>query len=166
LCKAPHDSGMCWKQFMMYLEGTWFVAALHSTPMHDPGPEEFQRPARECVRKGASVLPCLLSCCCWLRRPPAVRRSRLRTNEVCVLPTRRVGEAAIRLERRAAKQNGCPLRRCRPAARFVARSAAGYRPLPDGPIAVVSVGECREEKTNPVGKRSSRSPLRKHIPHP
>ena len=28
---------------MMRLEATWFVAAFHSTPMHDPGPEEFQR---------------------------------------------------------------------------------------------------------------------------
>ena len=28
----------CWKQFMMCLEGTWFVAAFHSTPMHDAGP--------------------------------------------------------------------------------------------------------------------------------
>ena len=35
-CNAPHDSGMCWKQFMMCLEDTWFVAAFHSTPMHDP----------------------------------------------------------------------------------------------------------------------------------
>ena len=76
---APHDSGMCWKQFMMCLEDTWFVAAFHSTPMmHDPGLKEFQRPARVCVCKGSSVLPCLLSCCCWRRRPPAVRRSRLR----------------------------------------------------------------------------------------
>jgi hypothetical protein len=24
---------------MMRLEGTWFAAAFHSTPMHDPGPE-------------------------------------------------------------------------------------------------------------------------------
>ena len=24
---------------MMRLEDTWFVAAFHSTPMHDPGPE-------------------------------------------------------------------------------------------------------------------------------
>ena len=68
----------CWKQFMMCLEDTWFVAAFHSTPMHDPGLKEVQRPARVCVCKGASVLPCLLSCCCWRRRPPAVRRSRLR----------------------------------------------------------------------------------------
>ena len=29
----------CLKQFMMCLEATWFVAAFHSTPMHDPGPE-------------------------------------------------------------------------------------------------------------------------------
>ena len=29
---------------MMCLEATWFVVAFHSTPMHDPGPEEFQRP--------------------------------------------------------------------------------------------------------------------------
>ena len=69
---------MYWKQFMMCLEDTWFVAAFHSTPMHDPGLKEVQRPARVCVCKGASVLPCLLSCCCWRRRPPAVRRSRLR----------------------------------------------------------------------------------------
>ena len=78
LCNAPHDSGMCWKQFMMCLEDTWFVAEFHSTPMHDPGLKEFQRPARVCVCKVASALPCLLSCCCWRRRPPAVRRSRLR----------------------------------------------------------------------------------------
>ena len=78
LCNAPHDPGMCWKQFMMCLEDSWFVAAFHSTPMHDPGLKEVQRPARVCVCKGASVLPCLLSCSCWRRRPPAVRRSRLR----------------------------------------------------------------------------------------
>ena len=30
---APRDSGMCWKQFMMCLEATWFVAEFHSTPM-------------------------------------------------------------------------------------------------------------------------------------
>ena len=54
------------------------MAAFHSTPMHDPGPEEFQRPDRVCVCKGASVLPCLLSCCCWRRRSSAVQRSRLR----------------------------------------------------------------------------------------
>ena len=41
--------GACWKQFMMCLEATWFVAASHSTPMHDPGLEEFQRPVRVCV---------------------------------------------------------------------------------------------------------------------
>jgi len=23
LCNAPHDPGMCWKQFMMCLEDTW-----------------------------------------------------------------------------------------------------------------------------------------------
>jgi len=63
---------------MMRLEDTWFVAAFHSNPMHDPGLKEVQRPARVCVCKGASALPCLLSCCCWRRRPPAVRRSRLR----------------------------------------------------------------------------------------
>jgi hypothetical protein len=78
LCKAPHGPGTCSKQIMMCLEATWFVAAFHSTPMHDPGPEEFQRPVRVCVCKGASVLPCLLSCCCWHRRSPAVQRSRLR----------------------------------------------------------------------------------------
>ena len=60
LCNAPHDSGMCWKQFMMCLGDTWFVAAFHSIPMHDPGLKEFQRPARVCVCKVASVLPCLL----------------------------------------------------------------------------------------------------------
>ena len=78
LSNAPHDSGMCWKQFMMRLEDTWFVAAFHSNPMHDPGLREVQRLARVCVCKGASVLLCLLSCCCWRRRPTAVRRSRLR----------------------------------------------------------------------------------------
>jgi len=75
---APRDSGMCWKQFMMCLEEIQFVAGVHSPPMHDPGLEEFQRPVRVCECKGASVLPCLLSCCCWRRRPPAARRSRLR----------------------------------------------------------------------------------------
>ena len=59
---------MCWKQFMMCLEDTWFVAAFHSNPRHDPGLKEVQRPARVCVCKGASVIPCLLSCCCWRRR--------------------------------------------------------------------------------------------------
>ena len=78
LCKAPHDSGMCWKQFMMCLEATWFVAAFHSTPMHDPGLEELQRPIGICVFKVASVLPYLPSCCCWRRRSPAVQRSRVR----------------------------------------------------------------------------------------
>ena len=58
------------------------MAAFHSTPMHDPGLKKVQRPARVCVCKGASVLPFLLSCCCWRRRPPAVRRSRL-----CAAPT-------------------------------------------------------------------------------
>jgi len=53
------------------LEDTWFVAVFHSTPMHDPGLKEVQSPARVCVCKGASALPCLLSCCCWRRRPPA-----------------------------------------------------------------------------------------------
>ena len=62
---------------MMYLETTWFEAAFHSTPMQDPGPEEFQRPIRIFVCRAASVLPCLLSCCCWRQRPPAVRRPRL-----------------------------------------------------------------------------------------
>ena len=78
LCKTPHDTGICWKQFMMRLGNTGFIAALHSTPMHDPGPEEFQRPVGVCVCRGAGELPCLLSCCCWRRRPHAVRRSRLR----------------------------------------------------------------------------------------
>jgi len=35
LCNAPHDSGMCWKQFVMCLEDTWFVAVFHSTSMHE-----------------------------------------------------------------------------------------------------------------------------------
>jgi len=70
LCNAPHDSGTCWKQFMMCNKDTWFVAAFRSTPMHNPGLKEVQRPARVCVCRGASVQPCLLSC--------AVRRSRLR----------------------------------------------------------------------------------------
>jgi len=50
---------------MMCLEDAWFVAAFRSTPMHDPGLREVQRPARVCVCKGASAPPCLLSCCCW-----------------------------------------------------------------------------------------------------
>ena len=41
---------------MMCLEATWFVAAFHPAPMHDPGPEELQRPLRVCVCKGASVV--------------------------------------------------------------------------------------------------------------
>ena len=28
----------------MCLDGAWFVAAFHPTPIHDPGPEEFQPP--------------------------------------------------------------------------------------------------------------------------
>jgi len=48
---------------MMCLEDTLLAAAFHSIPMHDPGLKEVQRPARVCVCKGASVLPCLLSCC-------------------------------------------------------------------------------------------------------
>ena len=51
---APHDPDMCWKQFMLRLKGAWFVAAFHSTPVHDPGPVELQRPARVCVCKGAT----------------------------------------------------------------------------------------------------------------
>ena len=39
---------------MMCLEDTWFVAAFHFTPMHDPGLKEVQRPARVYVCKGAS----------------------------------------------------------------------------------------------------------------
>ena len=35
---------------MLCLEDTWFVAAFHSTPMHDPGLKEVQRQSR-----GASV---------------------------------------------------------------------------------------------------------------
>ena len=57
---------MCRKQFMTCLEDTWFVAAFHSNPMHDPGLKRILRPARVCVCKGASALPCLLSCCFWL----------------------------------------------------------------------------------------------------
>ena len=30
LCNAPHDPVMCWKQFMMCLEDTWFVTMLPS----------------------------------------------------------------------------------------------------------------------------------------
>ena len=39
LCKAPHDSGVCWKQFMMLLEEGkfWFVAVFHSSPLARPG---------------------------------------------------------------------------------------------------------------------------------
>ena len=101
---APRDSGMRWKQFMMCLEEIQFVVGVHSPPMHDPGLEEFQRPVGVCMCKGAhtlwgrsrekeegvlggsakdavshgwsySVLPCLLSCCCWRRKsqPPATR---------------------------------------------------------------------------------------------
>ena len=54
---------------MMCLEDTWYVAAFGSTPMHDPELKEVRRPARVCVCKGASVLPCLLSC------PQATRRA-------------------------------------------------------------------------------------------
>ena len=37
----------------MRLEDTWFVAAFHSTAMHDPGQNrEFQLPVRVCVCKG------------------------------------------------------------------------------------------------------------------
>jgi len=32
------------EKFMMCLGATWFVVAFHSTPMRDPGLEEFQRP--------------------------------------------------------------------------------------------------------------------------
>ena len=42
---------------MMRFENIWFVAAFHSTPIHDPGSEEFKCPVRVCVCKGASVLP-------------------------------------------------------------------------------------------------------------
>ena len=42
---------------MVCFEATWFVVAFHSTPMHDPGPEEFQRPVRVCVCKGAMCCP-------------------------------------------------------------------------------------------------------------
>jgi len=38
---------------MMCLEDTWFVAAFRSTPMHDPGLKEVQRPARVCVHVGS-----------------------------------------------------------------------------------------------------------------
>ena len=59
------------KKYPFY-RGASAWAAFHPTPMHDLGPEELQRPARVCVCRGASVLPCLLSCCCWRRRPPTV----------------------------------------------------------------------------------------------
>ena len=40
---------------MMCLGETWFVAAFHSAPIHDPGPKEFQCPVGVCVCKGASL---------------------------------------------------------------------------------------------------------------
>ena len=37
---------------MMRLEGTWFVAAFHSTPVHDPGADLIvQATAQEVHRK-------------------------------------------------------------------------------------------------------------------
>ena len=41
------------EQFVMCLETTWFVTAFYPTSMHDPGPEESQRPIGVCVCKGA-----------------------------------------------------------------------------------------------------------------
>ena len=81
---SSSSSGMCWKQFMMFLEEVWFVAMIHlrffsPTPMHDPGRRRNSRPCDGPARaRDASVPPFLLSCCCWRRRPPAARRSRLR----------------------------------------------------------------------------------------
>ena len=110
LCKAPHDPGICWKQFMMRLEDTWFVAAFHSTPMHDQGPEELQRPVRVCVCKGASVLPSLLRCCCWRRRPPAVRRPRLRAAPPPGACTRTVRPCSSLLLEQRLQPTSSPLR--------------------------------------------------------
>jgi len=36
-CAMHRMTPVCWKQFMMRLEDTWFVAAFFFTPMHDPG---------------------------------------------------------------------------------------------------------------------------------
>ena len=62
------------------------MTAFHSTPMHDPGLKEVQRPARVCVCKGASVLPCLLSCCCYLASKTA-RRSAISAAGIGLLRT-------------------------------------------------------------------------------
>ena len=51
LCKAPRDSGLCWKQLMMCLEEIRFVVVIHLrffnlTPMHGPGRRRNSRPAK------------------------------------------------------------------------------------------------------------------------
>ena len=46
LCKAPHDSGVCWKQFMMMLQEEVLVCGGVSfhPPLHVPGRRSHSRP--------------------------------------------------------------------------------------------------------------------------
>ena len=68
LCKAPRDSGMCLKRFMICLEEIRFVVVVHlrffdPTPMHGPGRRRYSRPCYGPACAGAAgVLPWLPSC--------------------------------------------------------------------------------------------------------
>jgi hypothetical protein len=67
LCKAPHDSGVCWKQLMMLLEE---VLVCGGISFHPPCTSRVAEGIRVRVMgrhsaRAASVLPYLLSC--WWR---------------------------------------------------------------------------------------------------
>ena len=68
LCKAPHDSGVCWKQFMMLLEEDLVCGSVSfQSPCTSRVDDEGIR-VRVAGRRSArvaSVLPYLLSC--WWR---------------------------------------------------------------------------------------------------
>ena len=77
---------------MMCLEGTWFVAAFRSTPMHDPG-------LKEVVCKGASALPCLLRACCVLNGPLRRQAAQRGPRHVPLKSPLRVGSCDLILDR-------------------------------------------------------------------
>jgi len=126
LCKAPHDPGICWKQLMMCLEATWFVAAFLSTPMHDPGPEECQRPVRVCVNTGsqcATLPPQLLAVVGVEIRPPfSDPGCALRHRPAPVLPGHPGVAPRLPDEGLAMAKGGVVTSLCHPA-RFCARRA-------------------------------------------
>ncbi len=63
LCKAPHDSGVCWKQFMMLLEEALVCGGVSFHPPCTSRVDEGIRirVAGRRSARAASVLPYLLS---------------------------------------------------------------------------------------------------------